>query len=199
MRRRSSGGSVRTFLTMTDRAAGGLARVATTLGQCALIGLGVHLAADSLDDRLIGLELPLPVTAAAWTALVVELLAIGLLWNSFLLSPRQPKLSWSRLRAALGIHALAISFSLAGVLLAGAWSMAMAVEDNLPASPWAPPASGLLGVVVLVRFGLPAFLRAVACLEPPRRHGEGLLSALVLVPVGLLAWLGALPISWLWS
>ena len=40
-------------LAASDRAAGSLARAATTLGQLALVSLGVHLAADRLDDHLV--------------------------------------------------------------------------------------------------------------------------------------------------
>ena len=37
-------------LAASDRLAGGLARLATTWGQLALVALGTHLAADTLDD-----------------------------------------------------------------------------------------------------------------------------------------------------
>jgi len=188
---------VRAMLAFTDRVAGGVARGATTLGQCALVALGVHLAADSLAGRLLGLELPLPVSASAWAALGVELLAIALFWDSFVLSPQQPRLVWRRFRAVLGIRALVLPFSLSGVLLAGSWSLSMALEDLLPASPWARPAAALVGLAVCGRFGWPALLRALACLEPPKRWSEGLPAALILTPIGLLAWFGALPLSWL--
>ena len=41
------------ILAASDRAAGSVARAATTLGQLALVALGVHLAADQLDDRFV--------------------------------------------------------------------------------------------------------------------------------------------------
>ncbi len=218
------------LLRGSDRAAGGLARVSATLGQVALVCLGVHLAADQLDDRaLAGLTalqgwldttlagplggaaesmgmgfdallfwdgLPLS-TMSAWLALVVELLAAALLCSSFLLTGRKPTLSWSAWRSALSIHALVLPITLAGVLLAGSWSMAMAAEDLMPvhvASRWA---AGLLGLAVLLRFGLPAWGRAVAVLERSGKPRRDLLVALVMTPVGLLAWMHGVPI-WGW-
>jgi len=212
---------VRAMLAKTDAAAGGLARLATTLGQCALVVLGVHLAADNLDDRvLVGLTaavelaerllagtggrllagaegtlegLPLPALAAC-SALAVETAAVGLLCGAFLLTPRQARPSWCAWRRALGVRAVVVPVVLSGVLLAGAWSLAMSVEDVLPASPVAPWAAGLVALAALLRFGEPAWSRAVAALEPPQRFTEGLAAALVLAPVGLLAWMYGVPL-----
>jgi len=221
---------VRGLFRGSDRAAGGLARVATTLGQIAMVCLGVHLAADQLDDRLlvlltaavdqidtamadplgraamaVGLErgdvalwTRIPVAAAsAWAALVVELLAAVVLCGSFLLTPRRPALSWNAWRAALSIHAVVLPLSLAGVLVAGSWSMAMAAEDLLPSSVVAQVAAGLLGLAVLLRFGLPAWTRAVGALERSGRARRDLLAALTIAPVGLLAWMHGVPL-WGW-
>jgi hypothetical protein len=213
-----------------DRAAGGLAAVAATLGQVALVCLGVHLAADQLDDRALagltalqgwldstlagplghaaeslGLDfdafllwdgLPL-ATMAAWLALVVELLAAALLCASFLLTGRRPQLSWKAWRQAVSLHAVVLPLALAGVLLAGSWSMAMATEDLLPVHHASRLAAGLLGLAVLLRFGLPAWGRAVAVLERSGRPRRDLLVALVITPVGLLAWMHGVPI-WGW-
>ena len=213
-----------------DRAAGGLARVATTIGQIALVCLGVHLAADQLDDRtLTGLtalqgwldsslagplgsaaealgqdfdafllwdKLPL-ATMSAWLALVVELLAAALLCASFLLTGRSPKLSWKAWRQAMSVHAVVLPVTLAGVMLAGSWSMAMATEDLMPVHLASRVAAGLLGLAVLLRFGLPAWGRAVAVLERSGKPRRDLLVALVITPVGLLAWMHGVPL-WGW-
>ncbi len=218
------------LLATSDRAAGGLARIATTLGQAALVCLGVHLAADQLDDRvfagLTGLQgladshlagslgalaealgqpterflfwdgLPL-AAASAWAALAVELLAIALLCASFLLTSRQPQLSWARWRGAFSVQAVVLPLTLAGTLLAGAWSLSMATEDLLPSSPVAPWAAGVLALAAFLRFGWPAWARAVSSLERSGRLRLELLGALVLAPVGLLAWMHGLPI-WGW-
>ncbi|MCK6506416.1 hypothetical protein L6R53_24090 [Myxococcota bacterium] len=220
------GGVLRAVVVHSDRAAGGLARGLATAGQCALVVLGVHLAADNLDDRVLALltaaqgladqHLAEPLqTARAWlgrppgappwdalplaplaatAALLVELLATALLWGGFLLSPRAPALDLRRYRAALSPRAIVLPLCLSGVLLAGAWSLSMALEDLLPAGPASRPAAALVGLATLARFGWPAWARTVACLEPPRRRAEGLPSALVLAPVGLLAWLHGVPI-----
>lgn len=42
------------WLRTSDRAAGGVATGLTTLGQAALVLLGVHIAADNLDDPIAG-------------------------------------------------------------------------------------------------------------------------------------------------
>jgi len=213
-----------------DRAAGGLARLATTLGQVALVCLGAHLAADRLDDRVYGQlsdaqawldarlapalgplgerlglgyerlllweRLPL-APAAAWVALLLELLACALLCASFLLTPRRVELSWMGFRRALSVHALVLPVALAGTLLAGAWSLAMAAEDLLPPSPVAPWAGGALALAVLVRFGMPAWGRAVGALERSGRPARDLLVAVLIGPIGLLAWLHGVP-CWAW-
>ncbi len=218
------------LLRGSDRAAGGMAWFATTLGQIALVCLGVHLAADQLDDRFlelltmgrdlldaqladplgraamaVGLErgdvtiwdrVPL-AAVAAWVALVVELAAAVVLSTSFLLTSRKPALSWKAWRGALSVHAVVLPLSLAGVLMAGSWSMAMAAEDLLPTHLAASIAAGLLGVAVLLRFGLPAWARAVAALERSGRARRDLLAALAIAPVGLLAWMHGVPL-WGW-
>ena len=123
------------WISTVDRTAGGIARLATTLGQIALVVLGVHLVGDQLDDLLYdamramietiegpvasamaALKRPhgttpqlssLPVsTAAAWGALCVELAATLALSAAFVLTPRRPDLSWPAYRATLCVHAV---------------------------------------------------------------------------------------------
>jgi len=215
------------MLNWSDAVAGKLARVASTLGQCAVVALGVHLAADSLDDQVMagmtalqaladlyllaplqGLAGTLGVAsdafiwwdeielgaASAWIALFVEAVTTILLWGSFVLTPRQDALSWSRYRRALSVRALILPLVLAGVILAGCWSLSMGVEDLLPRGGLSPWSVGLLGLAVLARFGWPAWVRAVAALEPSRSWAEGLSSAVVLAPVGALAWIYGIPL-----
>lgn len=215
------------ILAASDRAAGSVARAATTLGQLALVALGVHLAADHLDDHLVtailaaqaGLDSLLAgpaqqvadaigwapeslqlwdrvpvVPVAAGAALVAELAADTLLAASFLLTQRDPVVRWQDWRASLSVHAMVLPVVLAGVLVAGAWSMSMAVEDLLPLSPLSRPAGAMLGLVVLARFGLPAWKRAVAALEPGSPAWTGVLTATLLVPMGGLAWVHGVPI-----
>jgi hypothetical protein len=217
-------------LAASDRLAGGVAKAAATLAQMALVALGVHLAADTVDDRVLELLLgcqswadahltgahvavaeklgmawdtlvwwpSVPVAPiSAGLALVLELAADALLVATFLLTPRGASLEWSRYKRALSVRAIVTPIALAGVLVAGAWSLAMAAEDLLPHSPVAPWAAGLLGLAALVRMGAPAWSRAVAALDPPKRWTDGLAPALVMLPVGLLAWAHGAPI-WGW-
>ena len=211
----------------SDRAAGAVASAATTLGQLALVALGVHLAADQLDDRLVeaalwtqsGLDAllgpaldaaagALDTTPDGWrlwervpvvpvavsAALLVEVAALALLSAGFLLTPRGPRLSWRAWRAAASVGAVVVPLALSGVLLAGAWSMAMGAEDLLPRSVLARPAAAALGGVVTLRFGWPAWRRSVAALDPDPPWHAGWRSALVLAPVGALAWTHGVPL-----
>lgn len=214
-------------LSAGDRAAGALARAAATLAQLALVSLGVHLAADRLDDHLVTALVSgqawldahaapalhrsahtvgiaseqllfwdaLPVVPmAAGSALALELAAIAVLAGSVLLTPRDVTLSWARWRASLCIHAVVLPTALAGVLLAGSWSMAMATEDLLPASPVASVAAALVGIAVFLRIGGGMWARAVAALDPGVRWTSGWAAALLLVPVGGLAWSHGVPV-----
>jgi hypothetical protein len=217
-------------LVVSDQVAGGVARAAATLGQAALVCLGVHLAADSLDDRVLdgfmGLQawadgaltaphatvggwfgMPpgaliwwdeLPLAPVAGTlALILEFATDALLITSFLLTPRAPKLAWTSYKRALSMRAVVMPLALAGVLIAGAWSLAMAAEDLLPHSAVAPWAGGLLGLAALGRMGAPAWFRAVAALEPPKKWTDGLVPALGVIPLGVLAWVHGVPV-WGW-
>jgi len=204
-----------------------MARIATTLGQVALTILGVHLAADRLDDGLLAactaaqgwldahLAGPLGSAAtavgldydalllwdrlqlapvAAWSAFAVEVAAVCLLCASFLLTPRRPTLSWRAWRSGLSVHALVLPLALSGVLLAGGWSLTMATEDLLPSSVVATVAAGVLGLVAVLRFGLPAWGRAVAALERSGKPVRDLAVTLVIGPIGLLAWVHGVPL-----
>lgn len=217
-------------LAASDRFAGGVAKAAATLAQMALVALGVHLAADTVDDRVLELLMgcqawadahltsahaavaeklgmawdallwwpSMPITPiSAGLALALELAADALLVGTFLLTPRGAELAWSRYKRALGVRAIVTPIALSGVLVAGAWSLAMAAEDLLPQSAVAPWAAGLLGLAALVRIGAPAWRRAVAALDPPRRRTDGIAPALIVLPMGLLAWAHGAPI-WGW-
>ena len=218
------------ILTASDRVAGRLAKALSGFGQVALIAMGVHLAADRLDDLalvglgavqagldrwlagpLVGLAewvhlpydtllfwdgLPLAVMAAG-LALGVEVLAILSLSASFLFTHRQTRLSWARYRRALSVRAVVLPLCLSGVLLAGSWSLSMAAEDLLPPSRFAPWAAWALGVAASLRFGLAAWVRAVANIERPTHVLRSLLVSAVLAPVGLIAWMEGVPF-WGW-
>jgi hypothetical protein len=81
---------VTTILEQSDRVAGGVARAAATLGQMSLVALGVHLAADRLDDQLwdllTALSDQLDATLSAPLARVADTFGLGfdtfLFWQS---------------------------------------------------------------------------------------------------------------------
>lgn len=213
-----------------DRAAGGLARLLSTAGQVGLLALGVHLAADRLDDlahhgilagqaacerwlagplwalaETLGLAgtdlffwtvLPEPVLAAS-LALAVELSALAILASSFLLTPRDARPRLAAWRQALGLQAVVLPVVLAATLAAGSWSLAMALEDLLPPSQVSGLAASVVALAAGLHYGLGAWCRAVAALEPPDRWSRGLLRCLILTPVGVLALVHGLPV-WGW-
>ena len=214
-------------LRQSDRAAGFTADHLTTLGQLALAGLGTHLAADRLDDHLLGWATPardaladaaVPALLAIaeglglspgalvgwadWTlapasaslALALELCTLFILAGALLLTRRDGRPTLRRWWAARCVHAVVLPATLAGVMLAGTWSLAMAAEDLLPPSSLAPWAAGALATAVLLRFGVPAWVRTVAALDPAVSWRVGLRRALVLAPIGLLVWTEALPL-----
>jgi hypothetical protein len=188
------------MLATWDRAAAWTAHHGSTLGQLALVCLGVHLAADRLDDLVaeaLGLVVWFDTNLAvvgAWAALLVEVTADVLFAGLVLLTDpkRTPSFrAWRRVRSVEGV---VVPLALAGVLLAGAWSLAMGIEDLLPR---ARVGAAALAIAALLRFGWPAWARAVGHLERPRRWTQGLASALVLAPIGWLAWAHGVPF-WGW-
>lgn len=185
-----------------DRAAAWIARNASTLGQIALVCLGVHLASDRLDDLIArGLTaIAVPwidasfVVVAAWVALGVELAADVLFAGAILLTDAKRRPSYRSWRRVRSVESMVLPLSLAGVILAGGWSLAMGIEDLIPN---ARIGAAALAVAALLRFGWPAWSRAVSHLERPSRWTRGLASALVLAPIGWLAWTHGVPI-WGW-
>lgn len=191
------------------------ARIASTrplwrwLGQVALIVLGAHLACDRLDDALAGLlgGVPLPwpdpqtpFTVGAWTAVILELgVAIWAVWalvrtaGPSLHDPRLP--GWKGMARAwaqrVSVHNLIGPLSWLPISLAGCWTIAMAVEDALPAHPVASWAAYALGGVVAWRLAAPAFGRLVLHAPIPKRRIEGWPAAVpLLIVAGFAAWYG---------
>jgi hypothetical protein len=185
-----------------DRAAAWIARNASTLGQVALVCLGVHLASDRLDDLIARGMTALAarwidanfVVPAAWVALGVELAADVLFAGAILLTDAKRRPSFRAWRRVRSVESVVLPFSLAGVLLAGGWSLAIGIEDLIPG---ARIGAAALAIAALLRFGWPAWSRAVSHLERPSRWTRGLAPALVLAPIGWLAWTHGVPI-WGW-
>ena len=183
------------------------------LGQLALIGLGLHLAADHLDDQVyaalsalverlagpletLGLAPASPddlLEPSAWIALALELLTLLHAFNCITLTPLTPNLSPRGYRDALSVHALVLPLYWAPTALAGAWVVGMSVEDAL--APFAPTPARWLGVITSVliawRLGLSGLARVIGGLSAPKSRLQGILWApLLLTFAALAAWYG---------
>lgn len=122
------------------------------LGQLGLVVLGLHFAADRLDDHLYTLLAAAgalgggalePLTGAAeldpdlwvqparWAALVAELLGVLYAFNALTLTPHHTALSWAAWRRCLGVEALVLPLFWSLAAAVGAGVLGMAVEDGL--------------------------------------------------------------------
>ncbi|MCB9741619.1 MAG: hypothetical protein H6741_01815 [Alphaproteobacteria bacterium] len=190
------------------------------LGQLSVAILGVHLAADRLDDlvfealvalsgaainliSVLGVTLPEAgnmETPAAWTALVLELLAVVLMFDALTFSAQRPELSWDDYRASLSPHAVALPLFWAPVSLAGAWVVGMATEDLL--APYHADLALAVGVaaglLVAWRLSWTGLKRVIAGLGTPKHRWHGLTWSPLLLGFGGLAFWYGLPIrGWL--
>ncbi|MCB9766259.1 MAG: hypothetical protein H6739_41170 [Alphaproteobacteria bacterium] len=189
------------------------------LGQLAVAVLGLHLAADRLDDHIYGLmvavsgavarvvvalginapEASAMLTPAAWAALIVELMVVLYMFDSLTFTAHRPELSWARFKEALSPHAVALPLFWLPAALAGAWVVGMAVEDALaPRDAMLGAIAGRgMGLLVAWRLSWSGFLRVLGGLSAPKRRSQGLLWAPVLLGLGTLAAWNGLPI-WGW-
>lgn len=179
------------------------------LGQLALVLLGIHLAADQLDDYLYALltlgELPwpdanAPKLIAAGGALVLELAIVGRAAFAILLTPQQPELSWSSYKRRLSVEAISLPLFWGTAAVAGSWVVGMATQDAL--YPYDPLVAAILSwaVALLVawRLGLSGWRRVVGALDdPPKARTRGLIEAPFLLGVAFLVLWDGLPI-WGW-
>lgn len=186
------------------------------LGQLGVTVLGLHLAADRLDDLLLAalgalsgpvngllvqaglsaIESGALVTPAAWLALITELLLVVYLFDGLTLTPQQAELSGRAYLRALSPHAVALPLFWAPASLAGAWAVGMAMEDLTAAlSPAAGAVVGpLVGLTVAWRLSWTGWRRVVTGLTPPQSRAKGLLWAPPLLGLGALAFWYGLPL-----
>lgn len=186
-----------------DALIAGTGRLWVWLGQLGLVALGVHLAADQLDDlayRALG-TLPLsdPTPAAAWAAVALELLVVAKAASALLLTPMTPPLSRERWWRARSVDAVVLPLFWAIVALAGAWSLAMGLEELL--SAWQPQAARPLAIAgalaVLWRLGWTGWRRVVGSLAPDGSWLNGVVWAPLLLAVTAACAVHGLPI-WGW-
>jgi hypothetical protein len=184
------------------------------LGQAGVVLLGVHLAADRLDDWLVGAlqrapwawpGVDWPLVIGGWGAVALELAVAVKLLDALILTPRQPPLSASAWWSARSVEAALLTALWAVCGLAGAWSVGMAVEDRLAGGARAlslPLAAQLVGaaaaLLVAWRLGWTGWRRVVGGLNPAPRRLKGLGWAPLLLPVIWTAGRYGLPIfGWL--
>jgi len=178
------------------------------MGQLAVVILGIHLAADRLDDYLFVLlsQVPvawpdpaLPATASTLTGLAVELMvAVRATWI-LLSSAGGPEPSWHDWWEKRSVESFVRPLFWAVMALSGAWVVGMGVED-VTAPLWAPlgrvlgwTAAGLTAW----RLGWSGWKRTTGGLFIPKRRRWGLVWAPILALVTLLALVDGLPL-WGW-
>jgi len=196
------------FLQNADALASRLRPAWMWVGQLGVVVLGVHLAADRLDDylarSLVATAIPwsepqLPHAIGVWGAIAIELAVVA--WASWTLARAQAEqvsdfaTLWQR-------RSVQTALALVGWLpigLAGAWAVGMAVEDVV--AGWSPSlgfVAGLLAMlVVAVRLSWTGWVRVVSCAPAPRRWTSGLPWAVPVLIVSGLAFRHGLPI-WGW-
>ncbi len=196
------------FLQNADALASRLRPAWMWAGQLGVVVLGIHLAADRLDDYLArGLaesgipwsEPSLPAGLAIWVAILIELAAVA--WAGFTLAAARSEpvgdltMLWRRRSVHTGL-------ALVGWLpigLAGAWVVGMAVEDLF--SGWIPGLGTVLGFVamlaVAVRLSWTGWVRVVSQTPEPKRWVQGWPWAFPVLIVSGLAFRHGLPI-WGW-
>ncbi|MEZ4239308.1 MAG: hypothetical protein R3F59_24770 [Myxococcota bacterium] len=178
------------------------------LGQVALVLLGVHLAADRLDDGISaalvasGIHWPepeQPLTLGTWSAVLFELYVAAWIGVAAVRATEAPARSarewWSRWSP----HNVAAPLVWAPTVLAGAWVIGMETED-LVAGIWAPGASvagWLVAALAVFRLGWPSLLRVTRCAPVPGHRWDGALTVWPAVVVAALAVRYGLPV-WGW-
>lgn len=178
------------------------------VGQLAVAWLGVHLAADRLDDvlavALAGSGIPWPepeqpLTVATWTAVALELYVAA--WAAVaLLRATEPAIVHPRQWLPRATpHAVVAPIFFGAASLAGSWVLGMAAEDLV--APWWGAGAATIGWVVAglvaLRLGGPAIARVVLCGPAPTHRWDGVVTALPALWVAVLAVRYGLPI-WGW-
>jgi hypothetical protein len=177
------------------------------LGQVAVVVLGVHLAADRLDDHvLVGLqalgtsawpEQATPAIVAGWVAVCVEIAVAGwatvALWRAWGRELPSRRQWWANRSVAAFVRPV----FWVPTALAGSWVIGMAVQDLLsPISETGGLVVGvLLGSIAAWRLVWTGTLRIIAG-SPSGKRLAGITTAPFLLAIAALS-VGALPI-WGW-
>ena len=177
-------------------------------GQLAVVLLGVHLAADRLDDGITALlagssipwpEPEQPITLGTWSAVLLELYVAGWAAVAWFRASEEPVDSVQTWVQRATLHAITAPVFWAAAMLAGAWVVGMATED-LVASFWPAAASisaWLVAVFVVWRVGLPGLWRVLVSTPIPGHRWDGVLTVWPALLVAGLALRYGLPV-WGW-
>lgn len=178
------------------------------VGQLAVVLLGVHLAADRLDDLittgLVATGIPWPepeqpITLGTWSAVLLELYVAGWAAFSWFRAGDLPVVTAAAWAARATPHAIAAAVFWAPTGLAGAWVIAMATEDVV--APWWTTGASLIGWIVAAmaiwRLAWPGLVRVVRNAPVPHHRWDGILTIWPAVIVSGLAIRYGLPI-WGW-
>lgn len=193
------------WLTGLDRLAAASRPAWGWLGELAVVVLGIHLAADRLDDWILAalapVELPwpspdFPLQLATWTAVTAELWVAA--WAAFMLwrSRNEAVTSAREWAHRASVSSVLAALAWAPLALVGAWVVAMAIED-VTAPLLGTPALWLSWVVaglIAWRLGLSGWLRVARQAPQPRRRIEGWWLAPPVVLVTVLAVRHGLPV-----
>ncbi len=178
------------------------------IGQLSVTILGIHLAADRLDDYLLPLltqfqiawpEPETPLEVSTWCAVGVELVVVA--WATWMLvsSNATPAKSFTNWREKVSIRAILVPLFWAPTALAGAWVVGMAVED-LTAEwllDYATPVAWFVAFMVAWRLAATGWVRVVRRAPTPSSRIDGLVWAPLVILVAGLAMKHGLPI-WGW-
>lgn len=196
------------FLENADALASRLRPAWMWTGQLGVVVLGIHLAADRLDDYLAqglaGTGIPwsepsVPLDVGTWGAILIELsVVVWALWT--LVSARGARVSdWSALWARRSVHTGLSLVAWLPLGLAGAWVVGMAVEDLLAGV--VPGLATVFGIgaaaAVAFRLTWTGWVRVVSQAPVPKRRVTGWPWALPVLLVAGLAFRHGLPI-WGW-
>jgi len=195
------------LVTGFDRAVGVTRPLWQWLGQAGLVLLGVHLAADRLDDLVYDALLAIPqaqigaeqlALVAAWGAVALELVVVLKVCGALLLTAREPELSWRGWWSARSVDAWLMPVFWGAAALAGAWTVGMSIEDLLAEQGvvGAEIAGWGLAALMAWRLGWTGWKRVVGALAPGR-FSRGLGWALAVAPLTLLTLMHGLPV-WRW-
>lgn len=178
------------------------------VGQLAVVLLGVHLAADRLDDLitagLVATGIPWPepeqpITLGTWSAVLLELYVAGWAMVAWFRASDGPVANFRGWVDRATPHAIAAAVFWAPASLAGAWVIAMATEDLV--APWWATGASLIGWIAAAmavwRLAWPGLVRVVRNTPKPHHLWDGILSIWPVVVVAGLAVRYGLPV-WGW-